>query len=182
MTTVHEYEGRYIAITKGAFDRIPLDEDNIEKEYQKNAVEIHDAFAEEALRIIGVAYKYMDNPPNDPTIDELEEGMTFAGIVGMIDPPRDESKQAVRKAREAGIRPIMITGDHAVTATAIAKEIDIFREGDKTITGKEMQDLSDEDFKDQIEEFSVYARVSPEDKIRIVEAWQDKGRVVAMTG
>lgn len=182
MTTVHEYEGRYIAITKGAFDRIPLDEDNIEKEYQKNAVEIHDAFAEEALRIIGVAYKYMDNPPNEPTIDELEEGMTFAGIVGMIDPPRDESKQAVRKAREAGIRPIMITGDHAVTATAIAKEIDIFREGDKTITGKEMQYLSDEDFKDQIEEFSVYARVSPEDKIRIVEAWQDKGRVVAMTG
>lgn len=182
MTTVHEYEGKYLVITKGAFDRIPLNEETIEKEHQQSASEIHDSFAEEALRIMGVSYKYLDTMPDDPEDDELEEGMTFAGLVGMIDPPRDESKQAVKEAREAGIRPIMITGDHAVTATAIAKEIDIFREGDKTITGTEMKELSDDDLNQQIEDFSVYARVSPEDKIRIVEAWQNKGRVVAMTG
>ena len=182
MTTIHKYEDKYIAITKGAFDRIPLDEAAVEKEYDQNAGQIHDTFAEKALRIIGVSYKFMDSIPDDPDPEELEQDMTFAGIVGMIDPPREESKQAVQEAREAGIRPIMITGDHAVTATAIAKEIDIFREGDKTITGVEMQELSDEDLNQQIEDFSVYARVSPEDKIRIVEAWQHKGKVVAMTG
>lgn len=182
MTTIHKYEDKYIAITKGAFDRIPLDEAAVEKEYNQNAGQIHDAFAEKALRIIGVSYKLMDSIPDNPDPEELEQDMTFAGIVGMIDPPREESKQAVQEAREAGIRPIMITGDHAVTATAIAKEIDIFREGDKTITGVEMQELSDEDLNQQIEDFSVYARVSPEDKIRIVKAWQYKGKVVAMTG
>ncbi|MFL2100404.1 calcium-translocating P-type ATPase, PMCA-type [Desemzia sp. FAM 23991] len=182
MTTVHKYENKYVAITKGAFDRIPLDEAAVEKEYDQNAGDIHDAFAEKALRIIGVSYKFMDSKPNNLDDEELEKDMTFAGIVGMIDPPREESRQAVQEAREAGIRPIMITGDHAVTATAIAKEIDIFRDGDKTITGKEMQELSDEDLNEQIENFSVYARVSPEDKIRIVEAWQHRGDVVAMTG
>lgn len=182
MTTVHKHEDKYIVITKGAFDRIPLDEAAVEKEYDQNAGEIHDSFAEKALRIIGVSYKFIDSMPDNPDIEELEKDMKFAGIVGMIDPPREESKQAVKEAREAGIRPIMITGDHAVTATAIAKEIDIFREGDKTITGAEMQELSEEDLDEQIEDFSVYARVSPEDKIRIVEAWQRKGEVVAMTG
>lgn len=182
MTTVHKYEDKYVVITKGAFDRIPLDEAAVEKEYDQNAGDIHDSFAEKALRIIGVSYKFIDSVPDNPDIEELEKDMKFAGIVGMIDPPREESKQAVKEAREAGIRPIMITGDHAVTATAIAKEIDIFRDGDKTITGAEMQELSEEDINEQIEDFSVYARVSPEDKIRIVEAWQRKGEVVAMTG
>lgn len=131
---------------------------------------------------MGVSYKIMDDLPENPEADELEEGMAFAGIVGMIDPPREESQQAVKEARAAGIRPIMITGDHALTATAIAKEIDIFREGDKAMTGAEMQDISDEEFNEHIEDYSVYARVSPEDKIRIVKAWQKKGEVVAMTG
>lgn len=182
MTTIHEYEDKYLAITKGAFDRIPLEEEAVEKEHNQNPNTIHDSFAEEALRIIGVSYKFMDQMPEDPDPDELEAGMTFAGIVGMIDPPREESKQAVKEARDAGIRPIMITGDHALTATAIAKEIDIFREGDKALTGAEMGELSDEEFSKHIEDYSVYARVSPEDKIRIVEAWQKKGEVVAMTG
>lgn len=182
MTTVHEYEDKYIAITKGAFDRIPLDEEVVKQEHDQDPNEIHDSFAEEALRIIGVSYKFMDDLSNDPDTDELEEGMTFAGIVGMIDPPREESKQAVKEARDAGIRPIMITGDHAITATAIAKQIDIFREGDKAMTGAEMQEISDEEFNEHIEDYSVYARVSPEDKIRIVEAWQQRGEVVAMTG
>ncbi|MBM6614749.1 calcium-translocating P-type ATPase, PMCA-type [Desemzia sp. RIT804] len=182
MTTIHEYDDKYVVITKGAFDRIPLDESHVESEHDQKASDIHDSFAQEALRIIGVSYKFMDSKPENPDADELEQDMTFAGIVGMIDPPREESKQAVKEAREAGIRPIMITGDHAVTATAIAKEIDIFREGDKTITGAEMEELSEEEINQQIEDFSVYARVSPEDKIRIVEAWQNKGEVVAMTG
>lgn len=182
MTTVHEYEDKYLVITKGAFDRIPLEEGAVEEEHDQNPNTIHDSFAEEALRIIGVSYKFMDQVPENPDPDELETGMTFAGIVGMIDPPREESKQAVKEARNAGIRPIMITGDHALTATAIAKEIDIFREGDKALTGAEMGELSDEELSEHIEEYSVYARVSPEDKIRIVEAWQKKGEVVAMTG
>lgn len=182
MATVHEYDDKYLAITKGAFDRIPLEEEMIEKEYEQSPSSIHDSFADEALRVIGVSYKFMDQVAEKPSLDELEAGMTFAGIVGMIDPPREESQQAVKEARDAGIRPIMITGDHALTAKAIAKEIGIFREGDKALTGAEMQQLSDEEFDQHIEDYSVYARVSPEDKIRIVEAWQKKGEVVAMTG
>lgn len=185
MTTIHEDQGSYLVITKGAFDRIFTDETAFEKNSTSNPAQIHDEFAENALRVLGLSYKRIDSLPDtfdDSTIASLEADQIFSGIVGMIDPPREESSQAVQEARDAGIRPIMITGDHALTAAAIAKEIGIYRENDKAITGAELEKLSDEHFMKEIENFSVYARVSPEDKIRIVKAWQDKGEVVAMTG
>lgn len=182
MTTVHEYNGRYIAISKGAFER--LKDTSVKPENMTHdAEEIHDQFAHDALRVLAVASKELDTLPNgELDRDKLEADMVFAGIVGMIDPPREESKQAVEEAKQAGIRPIMITGDHAATATAIAKQIGIANEETKTITGSELQKLSDEELNQNIEDYAVYARVSPEDKIRIVKAWQDRDEVVAMTG
>jgi len=180
MTTVHELEDmRYLSITKGAFDKIPVD---MAAECRDSAARIHDEFAESALRVISVAYKYYGELPEDLSVEELESGLTFAGFVGMIDPPRPESKEAVRVAREAGIRPVMITGDHAITASAIAREIGILAEGDRTVTGVELEAMSDEELFKGVKGYSVYARVSPEDKIRIVKAWQAHGHVVAMTG
>ncbi|WP_035054597.1 cation-translocating P-type ATPase [Carnobacterium pleistocenium] len=182
MTTVHEIDGHYISITKGAFDRLPVEFSSITDEAGQNARDIHDSFANDALRVIAVGYKTYDTLPEDLSPEELEDGITFAGIVGMIDPPREESIQAVKEAKSAGIKTIMITGDHAATASAIAKQIGIFEEGDKAITGAELGKLSDEKLKETIRDYSVYARVSPEDKIRIVKAWQSHGEVVAMTG
>lgn len=179
MTTLHEWENGYISITKGAFDRIPADFSN---ELKLKAQQIHDSFAEKALRVIAVGYKYYEELPSDLTQAELETNLTFAGIVGMIDPPRKESKEAVRAAKAAGIKTVMITGDHIVTAKAIAKEIGILEDGDKSITGAKLAQLSDEELKNSVRDYAVYARVSPEDKIRIVKAWQANGEVVAMTG
>ncbi|MEG0289078.1 MAG: calcium-translocating P-type ATPase, PMCA-type [Carnobacterium sp.] len=182
MTTVHKTEDGYISITKGAFDRIPVHFSSITDEVGTRAHEIHDSFAQDALRVIGVGYKKYDDLPKDLSVEELEKDILFAGIVGMIDPPREESRDAVKEAKAAGIKTIMITGDHAVTATAIAKQIGIFEPGDKTITGAELSKLSDEELKGNVRDFSVYARVSPEDKIRIVKAWQANDEIVAMTG
>lgn len=182
MTTVHKTEDGYISITKGAFDRIPVHFSSITDEVGNRANEIHDSFAQEALRVIGLGYKRYDQLPEDLTVEELEKDIIFAGIVGMIDPPREESRDAVKEAKAAGIKTIMITGDHAVTATAIAKQIGIFEPGDKAITGAELSKLSDEELKGNVRDFSVYARVSPEDKIRIVKAWQANDEIVAMTG
>lgn len=135
-----------------------------------------------ALRVLAVAYKEIDNVPEDPTPEELENGLTFMGLVGMIDPPRPEVKAAVETCRKAGIKPVMITGDHVVTASAIAKELGILESGDKAVTGAELDAMSDERLDREVEHIAVYARVSPEDKIRIVKAWQRKGQVVSMTG
>ena len=180
MTTVHKTEGgRYISITKGAFDRIPIDITSADLD---TASTIHDEFADQALRVIAVGYKYYDTLPEDLGISELENNLTFGGFVGMIDPPRLESKEAVRTAKEAGIRTVMITGDHVVTASAIARDIGILREGDKVLTGVELSVMSQEDLITHVKDYSVYARVSPEDKIRIVQAWQEHREVVAMTG
>jgi calcium-translocating P-type ATPase len=186
MTTVHEccdlYAGddvKYIAITKGAFDRIPADATSFCQETAKN---IHDEFANKALRVLAVAYKYYDKLPERLDEAELEHGLTFAGLVGMIDPPREESKVAVATAKEAGIRTVMITGDHVATASAIAREIGILQDGDKVMTGAELNDISDDVLAATVKDYSVYARVSPEDKIRIVRAWQSHNAVVAMTG
>ncbi len=183
MTTVHETDDledlRYISITKGAFDRIVAEVSGFDK---KLAKEIHDQFAAEALRVLAVAYKYYDELPNDLNEKELEGNLVFAGFVGMIDPPRPESKAAVARAKEAGIKTIMITGDHALTAAAIAKDIGILEVGAKIITGAELAELSQDDLKARVKDYAVYARVSPEDKLRIVEAWQSHGEVVAMTG
>ena len=180
MTTVHRMEdGRFLSITKGAFDRIPTD---CTSTCGDTARRVHDRFAGDALRVLAVAYKYYDTLPEDLSVEELEHGLTFAGFVGMIDPPRPESVTAVRAAKEAGIRTIMITGDHVVTAAAIAREIGILEEGGRAISGAELAELPDEALQKNIRDYAVYARVSPEDKIRIVQAWQAQNEVVAMTG
>ena len=182
MTTVHHIENEeysYIAVTKGAFDRIPV---NWEPGLLKRATEIHDSFAEKALRVIAISIKKFKEMPTDLSEEALEYDQEFRGLVGMIDPPRPESADAVAMAKEAGIRTVMITGDHIVTAAAIAKEIGIMEEGDRAITGAELSHMSDQELFDQVKGISVYARVSPEDKIRIVKAWTYHGEVVAMTG
>jgi len=183
MTTVHKTDDleavHYISITKGAFEKIPIDATSVCSE---TATRIHDQFAENALRVLAVAYKYYDTLPESLDADELEHGLTFAGFVGMIDPPRPESKFAVQTAKEAGIKTVMITGDHALTASAIAREIGILSGDEKVITGVELADMPEQELIDSVQSCSVYARVSPEDKIRIVKAWQTHGEVVAMTG
>jgi len=180
MTTVHKMEdGKYLSITKGAFDRIPIDESTVSMDTAK---EIHDKFAEGALRVLSVGYKYYDTLPEVLDEDELENDLTFAGFVGMIDPPRPESKDAIKVSKEAGIKPVMITGDHAITAAAIAKDIGILSEGEKVLTGVELAEMSQEDLTNNVKDYSVYARVTPEDKLRIVQAWQSHKAVVAMTG
>lgn len=138
------------------------------------------AYSQNGLRVLAFAYKEVDE--DDVLTIENETDYTFIGLVAMIDPPRVESAQAVKEAIGAGIRPIMITGDHKVTATAIAKQIGIYREGDVSVTGQELDAMSDEELDEKIADISVYARVSPENKIRIVDAWQKRGNVVAMTG
>lgn len=179
MTTVHKLpDGKFISITKGAADRIPLLEDAPHEEIKK----VHDEFAASALRVITVGKKYYDALPANLTVAELERGLTFVGLVGMIDPPREESARAVAVAKKAGIKTVMITGDHAITASAIAKEIGILGPFDKTVTGEELSEMSDENLIANVRKYAVYARVSPEDKIRIVKAWQANNEVVAMTG
>lgn len=179
MTAVYKNEeGGYIVLTKGAFDRLPFDRSDLN--YMKPLTDTHDCFASDALRVISLSYKVIDRLPAD--ISELESGQTFAGFVGIIDPPRPEAAAAIAKAKAAGIRTIMITGDHAATAATIARELGIIAAGEGVITGQELSKLTDEELNDSIEFYSVYARVSPEDKIRIVKAWQSRGEVVAMTG
>ena len=179
MTTVHKYENKYFTITKGAFDRISGD---CTTESCELAQKIHDDFAKDALRVIAVGYKTYDELPENLTAEELEKDLILAGLVGMIDPPRPESKAAVAAAKRAGIRTVMITGDHIVTASAIARELGILSDGEKSITGRELSKMSEEELIKNVKDYSVYARVSPEDKIRIVKAWQSNGEVVAMTG
>ena len=137
----------------------------------------------QALRVLACGYKDIETlPSGEPTSQELETGLTFVGLVGMIDPPRLEVKAAVEQCYAAGIRPVMITGDHKLTAVAIAKELDIFRSGDLAITGEDLDFMPQQLLEQDVDRFSVYARVSPEHKMRIVKAWQKKGMVVAMTG
>ena len=179
MTTLHRTEDGYIAVTKGAFDRIPVKWDS---DLYKKAVEIHDSYAEKALRVIAISIKKYDTKPTDLSIEELESDHEFRGMVGMIDPPRPESADAVYEAKQAGIKTVMITGDHIVTAAAIAKEIGIMNDGDRAVSGSQLSQMSDTELHEQVRNISVYARVSPEDKTRIVQAWTAHGEVVAMTG
>ena len=179
MTTVNKIDGKNIVIVKGAFD--VMAERIISGDTEK-AKQITEAMSNDALRVLAVAYKEIDTVPENPTPDELECDLTFMGLVGMIDPPRPEAKEAVKICKKAGIRPVMITGDHVVTAAAIAKELGIMREGDRAITGAELDRMSDDELLDAVSSISVYARVSPENKIRIVKAWQAKGQIVSMTG
>jgi len=179
MTTVHKTDDGFIAVTKGAFDRMPA---NWDKALRAKATEIHDTFAHKALRVIAVGYRKYAELPAELSEEALEKDITFLGLVGMIDPPRTESAQAVACAREAGIKTVMITGDHVATAAAIAKEIGIMEEGDRAVTGVELSKMTDEELFEQVRGISVYARVSPEDKMRIVQAWSAHNEVIAMTG
>ncbi len=179
MSTVNSIDGKYMVIVKGAFDMMASRCVAGDLETAKAMTE---SMSENALRVLAVAYKEIDTVPENPVSETLENGLTFMGLVGMIDPPRPEAKDAVAVCRRAGIKPVMITGDHVVTASAIAKELGILCDGDLAITGAQLDAMTDRELDAQVENISVYARVSPENKIRIVKAWQRKNKVVSMTG
>ena len=179
MSTVNHIDGKNIVIVKGAFDVMSslCVSGDIEE-----ARKITEEMSSVALRVLAVGYKEIKDVPENPTPQELENELIFIGLVGMIDPPRPEAKEAVSVCRRAGIKPVMITGDHIVTASAIAKELGILGPDDKAITGAELDKMTDEELDKQVTGIAVYARVSPENKIRIVKAWQRNGQVVSMTG
>ncbi len=179
MTTIHEIDGKLTVIVKGAFDMMA--ERCVSGDLEK-ARRITEQMSADALRVLAIAYKEVDSMPEALTSEAVEKDLCFLGLVGMIDPPRPEAKEAVAICRRAGIKPVMITGDHVVTATAIAKELGIYLEGDQAITGAQLDTMDDAALDAAVENISVYARVSPENKIRIVKAWQRKGQVVSMTG
>jgi Ca2+-transporting ATPase len=178
MTTVIKNGEKFLAITKGAPDRVINMSVNSQAE-KDNALAANGEMAENALRVLALAVKEFDTLPN---ADELEKEFTLVGLVGMIDPARPEVKESIRVATGAGIKTVMITGDHIVTASAIAKELGILKEGDKAITSQQLDELSDEYLAEHIHEYSVFARVAPKDKVRIVEAWQKRDAICAMTG
>lgn len=179
MTTVHRIDDGYLAVTKGAFDVLLP---KFPTESHAKAEKMNEQFGTNALRVIAVGVVKLSDISAEPTEDELEKDMTLLGLVGIIDPPRPESAAAVAEARAAGIKPVMITGDHVVTASAIAREIGILGDGDLALSGAELHKMSDEELDKRITQYAVYARVTPEDKIRIVKSWQKRGDVVAMTG
>lgn len=179
MTTVNLMDGKYIAIVKGAFD--VLSQRCVSGDIESARIRV-DSLSSQALRIIAVAYKELNEVPASPTPEALEHSLVFMGLVGMIDPPRPEAKTAVETCRKAGIKPVMITGDHILTASAIAKQLGILDENDQTVTGSELERMPEAELIERVRNISVYARVSPSDKIRIVRAWQQQGEVVAMTG
>ena len=179
MTTVNRIGDKNVVIVKGAFDMMLSR--CVEGDLTK-AAQVNEEMSENALRVLALGCKEISVVPANPVSEDLENGLTFLGLVGMIDPPRPEAKEAVSICRRAGIRPVMITGDHVVTASAIAKELGILEEGDRAVTGTQLDLMPDSELEQQVEHISVYARVSPENKIRIVKAWQRKGQVVSMTG
>lgn len=189
MSTLHKIDGKNIMFTKGALDVILdrvkyiMTSDGVREltlEDKNEILDVNRSLSESGLRVLSFAYRELDEVRELTLEDEYD--YTFLGLISMIDPPREESKQAVADCITAGIKPIMITGDHKITASAIAKEIGILRDGDRAIEGLEIDKMSDEELRENVEHISVYARVSPEHKIRIVKAWQDKGQIVAMTG
>ena len=179
MSTIVKMDGKLVVVVKGAFDMMAK---RCAKGDLDRAKVVTEEMSENALRVLAVAYKEIEEIPETLTSENLETDLTFLGLVGMIDPPRPEAKAAVAVCRRAGIKPVMITGDHVVTASAIARELGILEEGDNAITGAELDAMTDRDLDEAVEHISVYARVSPENKIRIVKAWQRKGQVVSMTG
>jgi Ca2+-transporting ATPase len=179
MTTIHQMDGKLVAIVKGAVDMMAS---RCVKGDLEGAREKNREMSSQALRVLAVGYKELDALPEELTSQELEQDLTFLGLVGMIDPPRPEAKAAVETCRKAGIKPVMITGDHVETASAIARELGILQPGDKAITGVELDAMSDGELDKAVSHIAVYARVSPENKIRIVKAWQRQGQVVSMTG
>ena len=191
MTTVHEENGNYVVYTKGGVDELLANcssyilEGDIKtdlEEYKEIIRRYNMEMAQNALRVLAMAYKVLDHKPTAEEIKELESNLTYIGMVGMIDPPRLEVKDAVQECKEAGIKTVMITGDHKITAIAIAKSLGILENDDEAITGTELEEMSDEELIRNVRKYSVYARVSPEHKVRIVKAWQANGEIVAMTG
>lgn len=194
MTTIHQLEdGKYLVATKGAPDMLLDRVTKIEKHGEVSAfteddrttlMKLNKEMATQALRVLAMAYKVIDTLPETIDTDSIEHDLIFAGLVGMIDPERKEATAAIKVAQSAGIRTIMITGDHRDTAQAIAKRLGILRpdQEDGVLTGGELNDISDEELERTVETYSVYARVSPEHKVRIVKAWQKNGKVVSMTG
>ena len=191
MTTIHKIGDKYIVYTKGGVDEllniskfyqingeIKQDLQEFKKQIQKNNEEM----AKNALRVLAMGYKELDHMPTKEEIKNLENELIYIGMVGMIDPPRLEAKEAVEKCKTAGIKTVMITGDHKTTAVAIAKSLGILKSQDEAITGIELEKISDEELNKNVRKYSVYARVSPEHKVRIVKAWQANGEIVAMTG
>jgi len=174
-------DGGYIVLTAGAFDRLPLCPESIAADME-TAQRIHGEFAAKALRVIALAGKRVDQLPDNDHLEVLEQDIKLMGFVGLIDPPRPEAAISIQEAHRAGIHTVMITGDHAATAEAIAKELGILEEGKHVMTGAHLAQICDTELHDTVRNYTVYARVSPEDKIRIVKAWQANGEVVAMTG
>ena len=181
MTTVHKRPGGGCRVlVKGAPDVLAR-RCRLEEGARARLTGRNEAMAAKALRVLGVAYKDLEGPPG--RVDgSLEQGLTFVGLLGMMDPPRPEVRRAVERCFHAGVRPVMITGDHKLTAVAVAKELGICREGDRALTGEDLDFLPQQALEEEVDKFAVYARVSPEHKLRIVKAWQARGKVVAMTG
>lgn len=210
MATIHRTaSGRYLVAVKGGVDevlecctKVNIDDNaqpsrktshkassilsftvrNITGDDIHHIFERNEEMAFKALRVLAIAYKYIDELPSDISAESIEDGLTFVGLVGMIDPPREEARLAVEQCRRAGIKPVMITGDHKLTASAIAESLGIMAAGDRVLTGSEVEAMSDEELRDICGSVSVFARVAPEHKVRIVQAYQQRGNVVAMTG
>lgn len=179
MSTINRIDGKNVVIVKGAFDVMMTR--CVSGDFIK-ASQMNEKMSNDALRVLAIAYKEIDDVPEILDPNEIEKDLHFMGLVGMIDPPRPEAKEAVRICRKAGIKPVMITGDHIITASAIARELGILVDGDLAITGAQLDAMTDSELDAKVEQISVYARVSPENKIRIVKAWQRKNQVVSMTG
>ena len=191
MTVVNKVGDKYIVYTKGGLDEllkccknyILNNEINYDLENYKATIrKYNEEMASNALRVLACGYKELDHVPTKEEMKNMESDLTFIGLVGMIDPPREEAKEAVEKCKKAGIKTVMITGDHRITAIAIAKQLGILENEDEAITGSDLEKMSDEDLAKNVRKYSVYARVSPEHKVRIVKAWQSHGEIVAMTG
>lgn len=191
MSTLHQSEGRIIQYTKGAPDEVLRNSTHIltdagivplTDEHRRRILDENKGMASKALRVLGSALRYWDAVPSDTSPENLEKELCFIGLTGMIDPVRPEAKAAIEECRQAGIRPIMITGDHRDTAVAIAKELGIITDESQAITGAEISKMSDEEFDEKVIQYSVYARVQPEHKVRIVNAWKKRGKITAMTG
>ena len=191
MTTVHKVDDKYIVYTKGAVDellkrctKIQLNGQvaELSEKHTKDIGENNYNMAKEALRVLAMAYKILDHEPTKDEMLNLESNLIYIGQVGMIDPARPECKDAVAKCKTAGIKVVMITGDHRITAIAIAKQLGILEDENEAITGADVEKMTDEELIAKVRSVSVYARVSPEHKVRIVKAWQANGEVVAMTG
>jgi len=191
MTMIRRSKDQYVAYVKGAPDillqncsrllvngeEVPLGQEELKK-----ILEVNDSLAKQALRVLGCAYRVMPSLPDKMDASSIEKDLVFTGLVAMIDPPRSEAIEAMGKCLQAGIKPVMITGDHKITALAIASEMGMLQPGSEALSGEELNSLSQEELEKRVEKIQVYARVSPEHKLRIVRAWKKKGEVVAMTG